>query len=163
MQTLLLFAHSYFKDSVVNKALIEEANTLDSVCVQNLSLLYPDYHIDTKAQIKLVREAKSIIWQFPLFWYSVPALLKHWQDEVLTPIYREPIFADKSFGVVSTMGGHKSDYEGSNASIEELLKPIYYGFERRAMRINRHFAFMRRILVLCHLRSIKSICWTESA
>ena len=47
MQTLLLFAHSYFKDSVVNKALIEEANTLDSVCVQNLSLLYPDYNIDT--------------------------------------------------------------------------------------------------------------------
>ena len=139
MQTLLLFAHSYFKDSAVNKALIEEANTLDSVCVQNLSLLYPDYHIDTKAQINLVREAKSIIWQFPLFWYSVPALLKHWQDEVLTPIYREPIFADKSFGVVTTMGGSKKDYEGSNASIEELLKPIYYGFERRTMRIKPLF------------------------
>lgn len=139
MKTLLLFAHSYFKDSVVNKALIEEANTLDSVCVQNLSLLYPDYHIDTKAQIKLVREAKSIIWQFPLFWYSVPALLKHWQDEVLTPIYKEQIFKDKAFGVVATMGGHKSDYEGSNASIKELLKPIYYGFERRAMRIKPPF------------------------
>ena len=139
MKTLLLFAHSYFKDSVVNKALIEEANTLDSVCVQNLSLLYPDYHIDTKAQINLVREAKSIIWQFPLFWYSVPALLKHWQDEVLTPIYREPIFADKRFGVVTTMGGSKKDYEGSNASIKELLKPIYYGFERRAMSIKPPF------------------------
>ena len=139
MQTLLLFAHSYFKDSVVNKALIEEANTLDSVCVQNLSLLYPDYHIDTKDQINLVREAKSIIWQFPLFWYSVPALLKHWQDEVLTPIYKEQIFKDKAFGVVATMGGSKKDYEGSNASIEELLKPMYYGFERRAMRIKPPF------------------------
>ncbi|HIS08582.1 MAG TPA: NAD(P)H-dependent oxidoreductase [Candidatus Scatomorpha intestinipullorum] len=25
----------------------------------------------------------------PAFWYSVPALLKHWQDKVLTPIYKE--------------------------------------------------------------------------
>ena len=31
------------------------------------------------------------------------------------------------------------DYEGSNASIEELLKPMYYGFERRAMRIKPPF------------------------
>lgn len=77
MQTLLLFAHSYFKDSVVNKALIEEANTLDSVCVQNLSLLYPDYYIDTKAQINLVRGTKHYM-AIPAFWYSVPALLKHW-------------------------------------------------------------------------------------
>lgn len=75
----------------------------------------------------------------PAFWYSVPALLKHWQDEVLTPIYKEQIFKDKAFGVVTTMGGHKSDYEGSNASIEELLKPMYYGFERRAMRIKPSF------------------------
>ena len=58
---------------------------------------------------------------------------------MLTPIYRESIFADKAFGVVTTMGGSKKDYEGSNASIEELLKPMYYVFERRAMRIKPPF------------------------
>ena len=66
-------------------------------------------------------------------------MLKHWQDEVLTPIYKEQIFKDKAFGVVITMGGSKKDYEGSNASIKELLKPIYYGFERIAMRIKPPF------------------------
>ena len=37
------------------------------------------------------------------------------------------------------MGGHKSVYEGSNAGIKELLKLIYFGFGRRAMRIKPPF------------------------
>ncbi|WP_455940860.1 NAD(P)H-dependent oxidoreductase [Helicobacter pullorum] len=76
----------------------------------------------------MLERHKALYGNSRFFWYSVPALLKHWQDEVLTPIYKEQIFKDKAFGVVTTMGGSKKDYEGSNASIKELLKPMYYGF-----------------------------------
>ena len=45
--------------------------------------LYPDFDIDVPAEQKALERARLIVWMHPVFWYSVPALLKHWIDKVL--------------------------------------------------------------------------------
>ena len=45
---------------------------------------HPNYQIDVTAeQAKLVK-ADVIVWQFPVNWYSLPALLKKWLDNVFS-------------------------------------------------------------------------------
>ena len=45
--------------------------------------LYPDFDIDVAAEQKALGEARAVVWMHPVFWYSVPALMKHWFDKVL--------------------------------------------------------------------------------
>lgn len=56
----------------------------------------------------LLKNADKIIFQFPLFWFSTPALLKEWQDRVLTAILygeNKELLKDKKFQIVTTLGG----------------------------------------------------------
>ena len=45
---------------------------------------YPDYDIDVPAEQALATQASLIVLMHPIQWYSMPALLKLWLDEVLT-------------------------------------------------------------------------------
>ena len=45
---------------------------------------YPDLKIDVAKEQALLASADRVVLQFPMFWYSTPALLKQWQDDVLT-------------------------------------------------------------------------------
>ncbi len=42
MQTLLIFSHTFWKDSKVNRALLESAQTLSNVKIHNLNETYKD-------------------------------------------------------------------------------------------------------------------------
>lgn len=53
------------------------------VDLRSLYALYPDFDIDVAAEQKALTNAQLIVWMHPLYWYSVPALLKHWFDKVL--------------------------------------------------------------------------------
>lgn len=39
--------------------------------------------IDVERKQNLLLEHDRIVFQFPFFWYSTPAILKEWQDKVL--------------------------------------------------------------------------------
>ena len=43
---------------------------------------YPDYNISIEREQQRLVEHDVIIFQFPIYWYSTPALLKEWQDLV---------------------------------------------------------------------------------
>ena len=83
MNVLIINGHSAMETSNANKAILEEVkHLLPEVEVSNLQALYTNYQFDIAAeQAKLVK-ADVIVWQFPLNWYSVPALLKKWVDDV---------------------------------------------------------------------------------
>ncbi len=51
--------------------------------VHSLYDLYPDFDIDVEREQALLTEHEFVIWQHPMYWYSVPGLLKHWFDKVL--------------------------------------------------------------------------------
>jgi glutathione-regulated potassium-efflux system ancillary protein KefF len=80
---LLVYAHPYPDRSRANRALMDAVSDLPGVLVHSLYDLYPGFDIDVAREQELLSEHELVIWQHPMYWYSVPALLKHWFDKVL--------------------------------------------------------------------------------
>lgn len=80
-KTLIVVAHPDLVHSTVSKAWIEAL--LGHVTIHSLYDTYPaGTPIDVAHEQALVEQHSRIIFQFPLYWYSAPALLKTWMDEV---------------------------------------------------------------------------------
>ena len=56
---------------------------LDGVTIHDLYEDYPTLAIDVKREQQLLAAHDVIVFQHPFYWYSVPAILKEWQDLVL--------------------------------------------------------------------------------
>lgn len=126
-KVLVVFAHSYIENSRLQKALLQAITPMDVVTVSNLSQAYPDYKIDILHEQKLMLEHDHIVLQFPFFWYSTPAILKHWLDEVLTYgfAYGEgKQLTGKTLSVAITTGGDEiaySDQGYNRRNVNEYL------------------------------------------
>jgi glutathione-regulated potassium-efflux system ancillary protein KefF len=83
---LVLCAHPQLESSHVNRALMDAAARLprERVMVRDLYDAYPDYLIDVAAEQSLLAQARLVVWQHPIQWYSMPPLMKLWVDEVLS-------------------------------------------------------------------------------
>ena len=84
MNTTVLVFHPHFDRSRVNRALADAAEGVPGVQVRRMYELYPDLRIDVAAEQAVLAAADRIVLQFPMYWYSCPALLKQWEDDVLT-------------------------------------------------------------------------------
>ncbi|HMW22009.1 MAG TPA: NAD(P)H-dependent oxidoreductase [Burkholderiaceae bacterium] len=84
-RVLLLVAHPDLRRSRVNRRLLDAARRLAGARLElrDLYALYPDFAIDVEAEQAALKRADLIVWQHPLQWYSMPALMKLWLDEVL--------------------------------------------------------------------------------
>lgn len=83
----LIAAHPAWRESRVNRRLLQAAQALAGelpLDIQDLYGSYPDYHIDVAAEQARVDRARLLVLLHPVQWYSMPALLKLWFDEVLT-------------------------------------------------------------------------------
>ncbi len=81
---LVVSGHPNFKDSLANKTIIENFKKLaPEAVIDDLSLVNNGEFDIAKEQAKLVA-ADVVIFQYPVYWYSFPALLKKWQDDVYT-------------------------------------------------------------------------------
>lgn len=136
-QTLILLFHPNIEKSTANAALQAAARTISGAQVVDIQARYPDgvidMAVDGKAEARALLEANRIVLQFPIQWYSTPALLKAWQDAVLTRMYY--VHADtegnKLAGtplmVAATAGNTAAAYSrgGSNYfTIDEILVPL---------------------------------------
>jgi glutathione-regulated potassium-efflux system ancillary protein KefF len=79
----VLYAHPYPSHSRANAALLAAIRDLQGVQVRSLYDLYPDYDIDAEAERKAMEGARLVVFMHPIYWYTTPALLKHWFDQVL--------------------------------------------------------------------------------
>lgn len=84
MMTLVIVAHPDLANSQINSTWKKAFQQHPDVTVHDLYAMYPDFKIDVKKEQELLMRHDRIILQFPFYWYSSPALLKLWQDEVLT-------------------------------------------------------------------------------
>ncbi len=131
MSVLVLFAHPALERSRVNAALIAAAATTPGVRVHDLYEIYPDFDVDVRHEQALLLSHDTIVFQHPLFWYSLPALSKQWLDLVLQHGWAYGRGGDRLEGkawvsAVST-GGPASAYthEGFHgATLDELLLPL---------------------------------------
>lgn len=81
---LVILAHPNFGKSIANKTIVEqlEKSGLD-LEIRNIHGLYPDYQIDVKAEQNALLRHRTVVFQYPFYWLDMPAILKHWFDQVL--------------------------------------------------------------------------------
>ena len=130
---LVLVAHPDIARSRVNRALAAQARLLPSeaVEVRDLYALYPDYVIDIEAEQAALAQARTVVWVHPVQWYSMPALMKLWVDEVLAfhwaygPGGRA--LAGKCLWLVVSTGGSETSYQevGNNRHPFASFLPAY--------------------------------------
>jgi putative NADPH-quinone reductase len=82
---LIIAGHPDFDKSVANKIIIEQLqkSTLN-LEIRQLQKMYPDFSIDVKEEQAAVARHQTIVLQYPVYWYSMPAILKHWFDQVFS-------------------------------------------------------------------------------
>lgn len=81
---LVLNGHPNPDDSTAGKAVLEAFRTLrPDAKVRTLAALCGSDGYDVAAEQAALVEADVIVWHFPFYWYSVPALVKKWIDDVL--------------------------------------------------------------------------------
>ncbi|KGF77134.1 NAD(P)H-dependent oxidoreductase [Lactococcus lactis] len=126
--TLLVF-HPDINQSKVNRNLIE---TIDGeIETRLLYELYPEGKIDVKKEQKILEKTDRFILQFPMYWYSSPALLKEWQDKVLTYGWaygsNGNVLRGKELVLVVSPGASSSNYSHEGIfkyKVTELLRPF---------------------------------------
>ena len=61
---------------------------------------------DLDREKELLRSTNLIVWQFPLYWVQLPASLRDWQDQVLSPIVygSDNFLKDKFVQIAFTAG-----------------------------------------------------------
>ena len=84
-KTLIILAHPNISQSTVHKHWSDAVRQhSDRFTVHELYAVYPQGKIDVAAEQKLIETHDSLVWQFPIYWFNCPPLLKQWLDEVLT-------------------------------------------------------------------------------
>lgn len=124
--------HESLATSRGNRALLDAVADLPGVTVNDLYARYPDFAIDVAHEQALLREHDVIVMQHPFYWYSTPALMKQWQDKVLTFGFAYPPnlgkeLHGKTWWSVLTTGGPEWSYRSggyNNFSMSELLRPL---------------------------------------
>lgn len=130
-KVLLLYAHPESQDSVANRMLLQPTMQLEHVTVHDLYAQYPDFFIDIPYEQQLLREHQVIVFQFPLYTYSCPALLKEWMDRVLTRGFASGIGGNALVGKlwrnVITTGEPEGAYRAGGINrypLTEILRPF---------------------------------------
>lgn len=143
--TQILLFHPDSERSRVNTALARAAVGLHHVAIADMAALYPTgiaMARDSEREAARLLRADRIVLQFPMQWYSTPALLKQWQDVVLTRMgyvfwdTEGAGLAGKPFLVAATMGAEEATYrpEGRNRfTSAELLAPLQASANRFEM------------------------------
>lgn len=138
---LVISAHQNLAHSTSNRLILDEfsGSLGDKVEIRRLRDLYPDFNINVAAEQQALEKADVVVFQFPLFWYNVPAILKKWLDDVWTYGFAYGEGGDKLKGkkllVSLTTGGVEEVYSDEvMGKIEDLMKPVqssatYAGFE----------------------------------
>lgn len=131
MQTLVTVVHPRFRSSRVNAALAAAAERTRDVTVRYLYDLYPEGRIDVAAEQAALTAVDRIVLQFPMYWYSSPALLKQWEDDVLTYGWAYgpagTALHGKELALAVSSGGSAENYTHSGSvhyGPHELLRPF---------------------------------------
>lgn len=121
MKTTLFLFHPSYEKSVANKRIINGLLAKNSeIVIHHVDSLYSPLSIDADAEHKALLEADNIILQFPMFWYSIPGLMKYWLDCVMGYQFAFGPHGDKLKGktlVASiTVGATKDAYTAQGQS-----------------------------------------------
>lgn len=139
---LVYYAHPGHKHSIANRALTAEAQSIDGLTFVDLYAEYPRFEIDIDREQQRLLGHDVIVFQFPMFWYSTPSLLKEWQDLVLEHGFAYGAGGDKLAGkrvlLAVTAAGPEDAYTPDGYQkhpIRTFLTPL----EQTARLCHMHF------------------------
>ncbi|MGN7358964.1 NAD(P)H-dependent oxidoreductase [Paenibacillus sp. SAF-054] len=142
MKTLIIAAHPNLGDSRINRALLDAMRDQPDTTVHALYEFYGDGPLDILHEQALLDRHDRIIFQYPLYWYSTPPLLKQWFDEVLAYGYAFGPGGDrlkgKEIGIAISTSGTAASYQpgGYNLfTIRDIAKPM----EALANYVSAHY------------------------
>lgn len=148
MKTLLILSHPNLKVSKFNKALIDGIKDIENLTIRHLEELYGSdiKAFDVQKEQELLLAHDRVIFQFPWYWYSSPAMIKAYQDEVLTYGFAYGASGDKlngkEFKIATTVGAPDFAYQegGWNKhSMNQLLAPFQSMTNLTGMTYTRAF------------------------
>ncbi|MGL4643122.1 MAG: NAD(P)H-dependent oxidoreductase [Vagococcus fluvialis] len=123
MKTLIVLAHPEYEDSNTQQFLIASTKNLEDVRIRYLN----EEKIDKIKEKEFLKEVDRIIFQFPMYWYSAPFLLKRWLDEVFDDSLIENGLKKKELGLVVTMGLSQEDFAAGRSekfTLSEIFRPF---------------------------------------
>ncbi|WNB91084.1 NAD(P)H-dependent oxidoreductase [Bacillus sp. NEB1478] len=131
MRTLVIAAHPNLEQSNINKTWAAEIEKHENVTVHRLYDVYPNEKINIENEQELLLAHDRIVFQFPMYWYSTPSLLKKWMDEVLAFGWAYGPGGNKLQGkqllIALSTGGPEISYVAggyNHYTISELLRPL---------------------------------------
>lgn len=146
---LVIQAHDNMENSRLNKRFNLEIKDMENIQIRDLKTLYPDFKIDVQQEQELIKKADKIVFQFPMYWFNSPAILKEWMDKVYTMGFAFDVTKDgyerreldkKEFMLAVSMGGAKQAYDGEKVkSVDECLTPYIYTAKFCGMRVSKPF------------------------
>jgi putative NADPH-quinone reductase len=120
----------------------------NQITVHELYKAYPDFVINAETEQELVARHDRIVLQFPIQWYSMPALLKQWLDDVFTTSWLfgagGKAVAGKELVLAMSIGGDESSYQSGGLigyTISELIRPLQAFSNQIAMTFLPHYKF----------------------
>jgi glutathione-regulated potassium-efflux system ancillary protein KefG len=109
----------------------EAAKDLKGVTLVDLYESYPDFAIDVRAEQRRLARHAAVAVQFPVYWYSTPALLKEWFDLVWLHGFAYgnggTALQGKRMLVACSTGGDEASYRPAGQHrypITDFLKPL---------------------------------------
>ncbi len=127
---VVVYAHPYPRHSRACAALRGAIEDLAGIEVRSLYDRYPDFDVDAEAERSALERARLVVWMHPLYWYTSPALLKLWLEQVLVKgwAYGEGggALAGKDCLWVTTTGGDATAFtrEGKHAHEFDAFVPV---------------------------------------
>lgn len=134
MKNLLILAHPSLNQSFSNKKIVDGLRSTPNLKIKDLYAEYPNFNINVEKEQADLLVHDRIIFQFPLYWYSTPALLKEWQDVVLAYGFAYSFTNSEDYKLKGkklmlsvTALGSMDAYQTSGKNrftTEELLRPL---------------------------------------
>jgi putative NADPH-quinone reductase len=121
---ILYYAHPGQQHSQAGRAMWQAAEGVEEITRVDLYADYPRFHIDPDREQDRLRAHDVIVFQFPLYWYSTPALVKEWLDIVLEHGFAYGAGGEalkgKLFGLALTCAGPEEAYQTEGYQHHEL-------------------------------------------
>ncbi len=128
---IVYYAHPGHKHSHVNCYMSQAAEAVDGITFVDLYRDYPRFDINVDVEQERLLEHDVILFQFPLFWYSTPSIIKEWQDLVLEHGFAYGTDGDRLEGkrmmLAVTAAGPEDAYTAGGYQhypLREFLRPL---------------------------------------
>lgn len=144
MKTLVIAVHPNLAESRIHRAWLTtlRGQKNSDLTVNDLYSRYPDEKIDVRGEQALLREHDRIIFEFPLYWYSSPPLLKKWFDEVLEYGWAYGhgghVLEGKEFGIAISTFTPEANYQ-HDGSVGHTIEELTWPFEATVRRVGGTF------------------------